>query len=51
MDEKNQILTSNIWLDLTWTDSQLIWNSSEYGGVQVNHISPWRVANHDMRNN
>ena len=35
LDEKNQILTSNIWLNLDWKDHSLVWNSSEYGGVKV----------------
>ena len=35
LDEKNQILTSNIWLSLYWNDDGLVWNSSEYGGVTV----------------
>ena len=29
-------MTSNIWLNLDWTDHALAWNASEYGGVKVN---------------
>uniref|UniRef100_A0A3P9LKQ0 Neuronal acetylcholine receptor subunit alpha-7 n=1 Tax=Oryzias latipes TaxID=8090 RepID=A0A3P9LKQ0_ORYLA len=33
VDEKNQVLTTNIWLRLYWNDHYLQWNSSDYPGV------------------
>ncbi|KAL4622741.1 neuronal acetylcholine receptor subunit alpha-7-like [Arapaima gigas] len=33
LDEKNQVLTSNILLQLYWTDFYLQWNTTEYPGV------------------
>uniref|UniRef100_A0A665VVW5 Neuronal acetylcholine receptor subunit alpha-7 n=1 Tax=Echeneis naucrates TaxID=173247 RepID=A0A665VVW5_ECHNA len=33
VDEKNQVLTTNIWLQLYWTDFYLQWNLSDYPGV------------------
>ncbi|XP_062327910.1 neuronal acetylcholine receptor subunit alpha-7-like [Osmerus eperlanus] len=33
VDEKNQVLTTNIWLQLYWNDYYLQWNTSEYAGV------------------
>ncbi|XP_035521631.1 neuronal acetylcholine receptor subunit alpha-7-like [Morone saxatilis] len=33
VDEKNQVLTTNIWLQLYWTDFYLQWNISDYPGV------------------
>ncbi|XP_060035248.1 neuronal acetylcholine receptor subunit alpha-7 isoform X3 [Erinaceus europaeus] len=33
VDEKNQVLTTNIWLQMSWTDHYLQWNVSEYPGV------------------
>uniref|UniRef100_A0AAY4E6T2 Neuronal acetylcholine receptor subunit alpha-7 n=1 Tax=Denticeps clupeoides TaxID=299321 RepID=A0AAY4E6T2_9TELE len=33
VDEKNQVLTTNIWLQLYWNDYYLQWNTSEYPGV------------------
>ncbi|XP_030630769.1 neuronal acetylcholine receptor subunit alpha-7 [Chanos chanos] len=33
VDEKNQVLTTNIWLQLYWNDHYLQWNPSEYPGV------------------
>ncbi|XP_043290471.1 neuronal acetylcholine receptor subunit alpha-7 isoform X2 [Cervus elaphus] len=35
VDEKNQVLTTNIWLQMTWTDHYLQWNASEYPGVKT----------------
>ncbi|XP_009679762.1 CHRNA7-FAM7A fusion protein isoform X4 [Struthio camelus] len=34
VDEKNQVLTTNIWLQMYWTDYYLQWNVSEYPGVK-----------------
>ncbi|XP_040900214.1 neuronal acetylcholine receptor subunit alpha-7-like [Toxotes jaculatrix] len=33
VDEKNQVLTTNIWLRLNWNDHYLQWNESDYPGV------------------
>ncbi|XP_062256334.1 neuronal acetylcholine receptor subunit alpha-7a [Platichthys flesus] len=33
VDEKNQVLTTNIWLQLGWNDNFLQWNPEEYPGV------------------
>ncbi|KAM9853946.1 neuronal acetylcholine receptor subunit alpha-7-like [Aulostomus maculatus] len=33
VDEKNQVLTTNIWLQLYWPDFYLQWNMSDYPGV------------------
>uniref|UniRef100_A0A2I3GIG8 Neurotransmitter-gated ion-channel ligand-binding domain-containing protein n=1 Tax=Nomascus leucogenys TaxID=61853 RepID=A0A2I3GIG8_NOMLE len=35
VDEKNQVLTTNIWLQMSWTDHYLQWNVSEYPGVKT----------------
>uniref|UniRef100_A0A4W3IEF4 Neuronal acetylcholine receptor subunit alpha-7-like n=1 Tax=Callorhinchus milii TaxID=7868 RepID=A0A4W3IEF4_CALMI len=34
VDEKNQILTTNFWLHMTWFDHYLRWNESEFPGVK-----------------
>ncbi|KFD58288.1 hypothetical protein M514_01051, partial [Trichuris suis] len=36
--EKNQIITTNIWIKQIWTDCNLRWNPSEYGGLDVLHV-------------
>ncbi|KAL7858011.1 hypothetical protein AOLI_G00181130, partial [Acnodon oligacanthus] len=33
VDEKNQVLTTNIWLQLYWVDYYLQWNTTDYPGV------------------
>jgi len=43
LDEKNQILTTNIWLNLNWQDTNLRWNSSDHGGIQDIRIPPWKL--------
>uniref|UniRef100_A0A158PBY1 Neur_chan_LBD domain-containing protein n=1 Tax=Angiostrongylus cantonensis TaxID=6313 RepID=A0A158PBY1_ANGCA len=34
VDEKHQILHSNVWLRLSWTDHYLTWNPLEFGNIQ-----------------
>ncbi|XP_051559926.1 neuronal acetylcholine receptor subunit alpha-7-like [Myxocyprinus asiaticus] len=35
VDEKNQVLITNAWLQLSWTDIYLSWNPDNYPGVQT----------------
>lgn len=35
LDEKNQILTTNIWLSLNWHDTYMKWKPEDYGGITV----------------
>ncbi|CAG9764300.1 unnamed protein product [Ceutorhynchus assimilis] len=48
VDEKNQLLITNIWLKLEWNDVNLRWNSSEYGGVKDLRIPPHRLWKPDV---
>ncbi len=32
-DEKNQVMTTNVWLDQEWHDELLTWDPSEFGGI------------------
>ncbi|XP_043481407.1 neuronal acetylcholine receptor subunit alpha-7 isoform X1 [Leptopilina heterotoma] len=48
VDEKNQILTTNAWLKLEWTDYNLQWNESEYGGVKGLRITPNKLWKPDV---
>ncbi|XP_022096712.1 neuronal acetylcholine receptor subunit alpha-10-like isoform X2 [Acanthaster planci] len=34
MDERNQILTTNVWLRQHWTDASLRWNSEDFDGIK-----------------
>uniref|UniRef100_A0A914LKL8 Uncharacterized protein n=1 Tax=Meloidogyne incognita TaxID=6306 RepID=A0A914LKL8_MELIC len=36
--EKQQIMTTNVWLQHIWTDSKLCWNPKDYGGVEVLYV-------------
>ncbi|XP_041356427.1 neuronal acetylcholine receptor subunit alpha-10-like [Gigantopelta aegis] len=38
LDEKNQVLTTNVWLEVEWFDERLVWNSSDYGGITTLRI-------------
>ncbi|CAB1327058.1 unnamed protein product [Coregonus sp. 'balchen'] len=33
VDEKNQLMTTNVWLWQEWVDVKLQWNPDEYGGI------------------
>lgn len=35
VDERNQILTTNCWLNQMWIDYSLQWNASSFGGIRV----------------
>nr|ABJ09673.1 nicotinic acetylcholine receptor subunit 6 isoform V [Musca domestica] len=48
VDEKNQILTTNAWLNLEWNDYNLRWNDSEYGGVKDLRITPNKLWKPDV---
>ncbi|CEF60228.1 Nicotinic acetylcholine receptor family and Neurotransmitter-gated ion-channel transmembrane domain and Neurotransmitter-gated ion-channel family and Neurotransmitter-gated ion-channel ligand-binding domain and Nicotinic acetylcholine-gated receptor, transmembrane domain-containing protein [Strongyloides ratti] len=38
VDEKNQILTTNLWLEMNWIDAKLQWDPNKYGGIKTLHI-------------
>ncbi|XP_076028462.1 neuronal acetylcholine receptor subunit alpha-7-like [Oratosquilla oratoria] len=40
VDEKDQILTTNVWLNFEWTDQNLVWNETDYGGVVDLRVHP-----------
>ncbi|KAG5675725.1 hypothetical protein PVAND_005605 [Polypedilum vanderplanki] len=48
VDEKNQLLVTNIWLKLEWNDMNLRWNATEYGGVKDLRIPPHRIWKPDV---
>ncbi|XP_050443487.1 acetylcholine receptor subunit alpha-like isoform X2 [Adelges cooleyi] len=35
---KNQIMTTNLWVEQSWMDYKLKWDPKEYGGVQMLHV-------------
>ncbi|VDK43383.1 unnamed protein product, partial [Anisakis simplex] len=34
MDERNQVLTINVWLDQEWKDELLRWDPKQFGGIE-----------------
>ncbi|XP_049820253.1 neuronal acetylcholine receptor subunit alpha-7 isoform X2 [Aethina tumida] len=48
VDEKNQLLITNIWLSLEWNDYNLRWNESDYGGVKDLRITPNKLWKPDV---
>ncbi|XP_041361554.1 acetylcholine receptor subunit alpha-like [Gigantopelta aegis] len=38
MDEKNQVMTTNVWLRQEWCDRKLKWTPDEYGGVDKLYV-------------
>ncbi|KAF8793329.1 Neuronal acetylcholine receptor subunit like protein [Argiope bruennichi] len=48
VEEKSQIITTNVWLNLQWVDVNLRWNASDYGGVADLRIPPWRIWKPDV---
>ncbi|OWF41617.1 acetylcholine receptor subunit beta-like 1 isoform X1 [Mizuhopecten yessoensis] len=45
VDEKNQIMKTNVWLQLYWYDYQLKWNPADFGDITSIRIHPekaWR---------
>ncbi|XP_013097313.2 neuronal acetylcholine receptor subunit alpha-7 isoform X2 [Stomoxys calcitrans] len=48
VDEKNQLLVTNVWLKLEWNDMNLRWNTSDYGGIKDLRIPPHRIWKPDV---
>ncbi|XP_012259577.1 neuronal acetylcholine receptor subunit alpha-7-like isoform X2 [Athalia rosae] len=48
VDEKNQLLITNLWLKLEWNDVNMRWNVSKYGGVRDLRIPPHRLWKPDV---
>ncbi len=37
-DERNQVMTTSLWVKQRWNDYRLAWNPNHYGNVTVIHI-------------
>ncbi|XP_052796238.1 acetylcholine receptor subunit beta-like 1 [Mya arenaria] len=48
VDEKNQIMKTNVWLQVYWTDYQLTWDPKNYGGIQALRIRPEKAWTPDI---
>ncbi|CAI6347740.1 unnamed protein product [Macrosiphum euphorbiae] len=45
---KNQIMTTNLWVEQYWYDYKLTWNPEEYGGVEGLHVPSEHVWRPDI---
>ncbi|KAH9282768.1 Acetylcholine receptor subunit beta-like 1 [Echinococcus granulosus] len=45
IDERRQVMKSNVWLPMVWRDYQLTWDPAKYGGlkvIRVPHNKVWK---------
>ncbi|XP_042287109.1 acetylcholine receptor subunit epsilon [Thunnus albacares] len=35
LNEKEETLTTNVWIEIQWTDHRLVWNTSDYYGIDI----------------
>lgn len=40
LDEKNQVLVSNVWVRMSWYNKLLIWDKNIFGGIESINIDP-----------
>jgi len=40
LDEKNQVLVSNVWIRQKWNNHLLRWNASKYGNIKSINVDP-----------
>ncbi|KAI3386914.1 hypothetical protein SNEBB_004262 [Seison nebaliae] len=43
IDEKNQIMTTNVWLYLEWQDHKLKWDPKKYGGIDRMYLPSEKI--------
>jgi len=48
VDERNQMISTNLWLNLEWHDSNLVWNETEYGQVKDIRMPPSSIWKPDI---
>lgn len=48
VNEKNQVMTSNVWQQFHWKDYQLKWEPALYGGIDVLRLPPDKVWRPDI---
>jgi len=48
VNEKNQVMTSNVWQQFQWKDYQFKWEPAHYGGIDVLRLPPDKVWRPDI---
>ncbi|CAG5131102.1 unnamed protein product, partial [Candidula unifasciata] len=49
LDEKNQILSTNVWATYNWNDMYLRWNESEYGNISIVRVNSEDIWKPDIK--
>ncbi|CAI9731353.1 acetylcholine receptor subunit beta-like 1 isoform X2 [Octopus vulgaris] len=48
VDEKNQVMKTNVWLQMYWSDYQLEWDAKDYGDISSIRIRPELIWTPDV---
>lgn len=48
VDEKNQIMQTNVWLTLKWNDCHFGWNPQDYHGIESIRVPSERLWSPDV---
>uniref|UniRef100_A0A3P8W272 Neuronal acetylcholine receptor subunit alpha-5 n=1 Tax=Cynoglossus semilaevis TaxID=244447 RepID=A0A3P8W272_CYNSE len=48
VDEKNQLMTTNVWMKQEWTDMKLRWNPDDYLGIRTIRVPSDRLWRPDV---
>lgn len=48
INEKSQVMTSNVWQQFYWKDYQFKWEPAQYGGISVLRLPPDKVWRPDI---
>ncbi|XP_067661218.1 neuronal acetylcholine receptor subunit beta-3-like [Haliotis asinina] len=48
LDDTAQVLTTNVWVRLNWTDCRLTWDSTRFNGTDVIYVSAAHVWTPDL---
>ncbi|KAF7990057.1 hypothetical protein HCN44_009000 [Aphidius gifuensis] len=48
VNERNQVMKSNVWMDLNWNDYQFKWDKNEYDGIETIRVPCDKVWKPDI---
>ncbi|XP_014663809.1 PREDICTED: acetylcholine receptor subunit alpha-like 1 [Priapulus caudatus] len=48
VNERDQVMTTNVWVQQEWNDYRLCWRPSDYGGVKVLYVPSELIWNPDL---
>ncbi|ESN93687.1 hypothetical protein HELRODRAFT_128610, partial [Helobdella robusta] len=47
-DEKNQVLTTNVWSKYRWNDLLLRWDPKDFGGIELVRVPSSKIWTPDI---